>query len=107
MVDAVKKYRIDRLILKEYPRNEISAELVFVLDKLRDNKNIRKNKTLHLPNNKYNELNLFLLFKKIEHSNRSPSVSADHFRTALKASFKGWSSLLLSSKIFRVFKSQL
>ncbi|MBP2660474.1 MAG: hypothetical protein H6Q69_3506 [Firmicutes bacterium] len=55
-------------VLKEYPKNKISAELAFALDKLKDNKNIRKNKLLHLPNNRYNELNLFLLLKKIGQS---------------------------------------
>jgi len=48
-------------IYKQYPKSQATAELVEVLDLLRNDLNIRKNKLLHLPGNRYNELNLFLL----------------------------------------------
>jgi hypothetical protein len=51
-------------IYKKYPKSHSSAELLHVLEILRNNLNIRKNKLLHLSGNKYNELNLYLLQKR-------------------------------------------
>lgn len=58
---------------KQYPKNDISKELETVLDDLKNNKNIRKNRLLHIPGNKYNELNIFLLLRKYE-TNELPKL---------------------------------
>lgn len=51
-------------ILKQYPECQLEQELIDSLDKLKENPLIRKCKLLHLPGNKYNKLNLYLLQKK-------------------------------------------
>lgn len=54
--------RVD--ILKQYPECQLEQELIDSLEKLKENSIIRKYKLLHLPGNKYNKLNLYLLQKK-------------------------------------------
>jgi len=51
-------------LYKQYPQSNHTDELKETLDLLKGNSNIRKYKLLHLPGNKYNELNLFLLQRK-------------------------------------------
>lgn len=48
-------------LYKEYPKSHSNDELLEVLELLKGNLNIRKNKLLHLSGNKFNELNIFLL----------------------------------------------
>lgn len=56
------------VIHKQYPKNDISGELKSVLDLLKENRNIRKARLLHLPNNRLNELNIYLLLNKFNPS---------------------------------------
>lgn len=51
-------------VLSQYPDFQHTSDLEEVLEALKDNTNIRKYKLLHLPGNKYNRLNLYLLQKK-------------------------------------------
>ena len=51
-------------LYKQYPQSQNSVELKEILEFLKGNKNIRKNKLFHLSGNKYNELNLYLLQRK-------------------------------------------
>ena len=51
-------------VLFQYPKWICTHELEDVLRRLKENPNIRKYKLLHLPGNKYNALNLYLLQKK-------------------------------------------
>lgn len=62
-LEECKKMDISKGInlYKQYPQSQISVELQEVLELLKSNINIRKNKLLHLSGNKHNELNLFLL----------------------------------------------
>lgn len=52
----------------QYPKNDIDSELQSALNILKENKNIRKHRLLHLPNNRLNELNIFLLTRKFGNS---------------------------------------
>lgn len=51
-------------LYKQYPQCTHTDELKEALDYLKGNSYIRKYKLLHLPGNKFNELNLFLLQRK-------------------------------------------
>ena len=51
-------------VLSKYPNVDVTSELEEVLNALRNNVNIRKYKLLHLPGNKFNYLNIYLLQKK-------------------------------------------
>ena len=51
-------------VLSKYPNVDVTSELEEVLNALRNNVNIRKYKLLHLPGNKFNHLNIYLLQKK-------------------------------------------
>lgn len=65
----------------KYPQGQHNPELDAALELLKNNSTIRKHKLLHLPGNKFNELNLFLLQRRysmdelpqllIEFNNRS------------------------------------
>lgn len=50
-------------IVYKYPKVELSQELVDVLEILKKNKHLKKNKIFHLNKNRLNHLNLFLLVK--------------------------------------------
>lgn len=51
-------------ILKQYPKCTMSDELYSALQFLKSNKNLRTYKLLHISDNKFNELNLYLLQQK-------------------------------------------
>ncbi len=48
-------------IYSAYPKCDISPELASVLETLKNNRNLKKNKLLFISDTKYNKLNLFLL----------------------------------------------
>lgn len=49
-----------------YPKYNVTAELKTVLDILKDDYNLKKNKLLFITNKKYNDLNLFLLEQRYD-----------------------------------------
>jgi len=51
-------------IYKQYPKNDCNDDLLHALEVMKDNRELRKNKLLHLPGNRNNELNLYMLLKK-------------------------------------------
>ncbi|OPG98844.1 hypothetical protein B2I21_11020 [Chryseobacterium mucoviscidosis] len=51
-------------VLNQYPKVTVDTDLLQILENLKDDKYIRKNKLLHLPGAKYNHLNLYLLQTK-------------------------------------------
>lgn len=52
------------MFLEKTPNVDVTSELEDALNALKNNVNIRKYKLLHLPGNKINCLNIYLLHKK-------------------------------------------
>lgn len=52
-------------VYDSYPKAVLTEELISALEYLKNNKNLRIYKLLHLSDKKYNELNLFLLQRRI------------------------------------------
>ena len=51
-------------VFKCYPQIQISQDIKEALDKLKNNLHLYKTRILYLPNNRINNLNLYLLFQK-------------------------------------------
>lgn len=62
-------------VLDQYPKVEVNDVLLQTLEHLMNDKNIRKNRLLHLPGAKYNYLNLYLLQAKFSNSELSRLLS--------------------------------
>ena len=61
-------------IYSVYPKCDISPELASILEMLKNNRNLKKNKLLFISDTKYNELNLFLLQNR--YRDRLPALLA-------------------------------
>ena len=72
-------------ILNKYPKVQISAELKTILDDLKNCNKIFKTKVLHLPNKRYNHLNLFLLLRKFSEDDliRGLNIAKDRVKKDL------------------------
>lgn len=51
-------------ILNRYPKLNLSNEFYIAIDDLRENLHLFRTKVLHLPNRRYNQLNILLLLRK-------------------------------------------
>ena len=56
---------LDNVILyTEYPKCELTEDLINALDIMKSNKNLRKNKLLHISDTNLNGLNIFMLLQR-------------------------------------------